>query len=330
MPGMQEQGDIFLGSTHSTERSFLSQVLNVTGPHYKRLIIPCVGKFASAEAALQSLTWPMNRLETSDISLFSTLLGRYIMKDPIVDLNVKLNVEGEDPVQMMAKSKSYHSQLFVEDLVIRKDFHKAAIKRGMDLLADKLHGLKYQVKDLTAHFESAMDDPGAVIWVNPPAFQNGYTKMFDTAGRVTWDEPTIPEFDAKAGPLKLAEMEDNAKALVLRYRTKELWEGDAEKAIFASHRSASAVEYILTNRPDEVKQMLGLTVVPKRSQSEFSTLSRILRRCFQKTMKLLKTPKSPGSKLRTARRCITVICSHIVWERLALSVISYCFLMATL
>jgi hypothetical protein len=289
MPGLVEEGNVFLGNTPAPHRAFLARALNVLGPHYDRLVIPCAGKFASVESAVTSLNWKMNQIETSDISLFSTVLGRYIMQKPIDDLNIQLNIKDADSIhlvdhvevmfqqklaQMEKNAKSYHNKLYVEDLVRRKDFHMKSIEEGMKAMRSKVGGIQYEVRDAIEHMESAASDEKAVIWINPPAFQDGYIKMFDTVGKITWDEPDIQQFDSKSGYLKLEEIENNAEALVLRLRFlskskdgvfREQWESDQEKAVFAGGRdNVLSIEYILCNRPDELTQMLGVTVIPKR------------------------------------------------------------------
>lgn len=277
--------DIFLGSTQANGRAFLSTVFNVLGPHYDRLVIPCVGKFAMAESALQSLNWKMEKLETSDISLFSTLLGKYIMDEQIDDMGVMLNRVGEDPVQLFGhaevlyeqklavmerQAKNYHAQLYVDDLKRRKDVHMAKLQSGLDGLREKLSGLKYEARDLTEHFESVMDDPKSVVWLAPPINTGDYGKMFDTGGLLTWNEPKVPDFDPKTGLKKLLDMEDNAKALVLRHRRtgtagKAVSEQEIGHAIFGEAKTSDTMEYTLCNRPDEVTKMLGLTVIPKKT-----------------------------------------------------------------
>jgi hypothetical protein len=200
-------------------------------------------------------------------------------------MEVMLNRTGEDPVHIIEPSEAlyqqklavmergannYHAQLYVDDLIHRKDVHKAKLKVGLDNLAEKLEGLKYQTRDLTEHFESVMDDPKTVVWLAPPINTGDYAKMFDTGGVLTWNEPAVPDFDPKTGLKKLLDMEENAKALVLRHRRtntagREVSEQEVGNAIFGEAKTSDTMEYTLCNRPEELTRMLGLTVIPKKT-----------------------------------------------------------------
>jgi len=81
-----EINKIFLGNTPSEQRKFLFKVLEVLrGKGYENIIVPAVGQFAIPHIAI-SAGYEKERILSSDISYFSSLLGYYYTQQPIESL----------------------------------------------------------------------------------------------------------------------------------------------------------------------------------------------------------------------------------------------------
>jgi len=78
---MQTADLLFAGTTTAPARDFVASVLVKAKPD--RIWLPCAGRFAVA-ACLVGLGYPKDRIHTSDISLFSSVIG--YLADPAKSL----------------------------------------------------------------------------------------------------------------------------------------------------------------------------------------------------------------------------------------------------
>ena len=70
-------GEIFQGVTPGPHRTYLASQFPKLAKNYSKLVIPCAGRFSLAEVATDS-GWENSSIYSSDISLFTTLIGRAI------------------------------------------------------------------------------------------------------------------------------------------------------------------------------------------------------------------------------------------------------------
>jgi hypothetical protein len=277
-----QSGDIFLGNTPSNERAWLAPVLNVAHSHYKRLAIPCVGKFGGAEAAINSYTWKPGQIDASDISLFTSVLGYYLAERDVAELQVVVD-EGEiltHPDEILYELKlaafrnlvgksdqsgNYYNQIYLRDLERRRDDHIAKLGEDLKGMADKLMGVKYETRDLFEHFEAVAGDKETVIWLNPPIQAGDYEKMYSTGGRVRWAEPEVNWFDPKTDVDRLLDIMESADALTFIGVKAPLIDRMQPFAVFAEERKNPAdTRVVLCNRPSEITDVFGLTVLPRK------------------------------------------------------------------
>jgi hypothetical protein len=161
-----------------------------------------------------------------------------------------------------------------DELLAHQDLYIDQLQERIGQLAAKLRGVNYEVADVLAHCERHRDNERAVLYVNPPAFAKGYTKMFDAGGLITWTEPKIPEFDAKTCWSKLYALSGGAPALVYLFRGPQIerGEGREELAVFALERPKSKVDYLLCNRPDEARLLVKHRSITKIAPAKIPNL----------------------------------------------------------
>jgi len=265
-------GNLFLGSTPAHERSYLCEVLRHARKHYKRLLIPCCGKFAAAETAVAA-GWKPAQICGSDVSLFSSVLGYHLSGRPLAELGVRLAgdlacLDPTDPAtvlyclklatlrQWAQSAGQYHKRLLVRDVERRIAHHIQTLQKHLDALAANLAGLEYRARDLFDHLPEAMDDPEAVVYCAPPAYLRGYEKMFDTGGAIEWNAPAYQLFDPAAGYPAVRRMMAGKPALGVRFVYAELEPDEGAEVLCVEATGGatgrSGAEYILSNRPDEV------------------------------------------------------------------------------
>jgi len=260
---------IFQGVTPKPFRDYLNLVLATLKDKYKRLIIPCVGQFTIPSVAVNS-GWLAEKILTSDISLYSSILGYEISGKPLEELGIKINDNWlidhlgqylEDPNYQAAailyamkwaqiKGKNQYETYFKRDLEDNLLTHLNRIQQTLLDMKIKLKGLRYEIKDVWDVLNESLDDPENILYINPPGTPGGYKKMFDFGDKITWNEPAIAEFDARKGPPKLLGMCLSGNALSLIYRYKKLEPEHQNTAIYLREYNKERIDYILSNRPE--------------------------------------------------------------------------------
>lgn len=271
MVARQQIGDIFLGVTPAGIRQYMRQAFTAARAQYTRVVLPCAGRFTVAEAAIDA-GWKAVQIETSDVSLFSSVLGYACAGKPLAELGIAFHGELEFLNKCSASHlagavlygmkvcqlspKKYFEATIRKELLREPHVHIEAMQAQVEELKKRLGGIQYAIEDVRAHCARASADPSAIIYVNPPGFAKGYAKMFDTKGAITWADPKIPEFDAKADRAALYDLLMPAPALVYVFRSKQPEPGVADKAVFALARNANR-DFVLCNRPEQARVMVA-------------------------------------------------------------------------
>lgn len=274
---------IFLGNTPATHRRWLASFFAVAKAKYDTLIIPCCGQFAAAQVAIRA-GWKPENIGTSDVSLFTSLLGLFCTGTPLSKLEIKLTLPGlaEEPTsyaeafyaiklaQELTHSRSFYDERRCRDLLLRKTEHIAKLEIGLTETRKLLSGITYEIRDMFEHIEAELDNANAILYVNPPGYFHGYEKMYNFGGKITWNEPKFRDFDPKTCHIWLRDTAASAKALIIRYKYKELIAEEKAEAVFAAYKGKERSDYLLSNHPDEVKALVKPSVlVPKVELSHY-------------------------------------------------------------
>ncbi|GAG34173.1 unnamed protein product, partial [marine sediment metagenome] len=103
----------------------------------------------------------------------------------------------------------------------------------------------------------------------PPCYHKGYEKMFDTGGAIRFAEVPFEDFDGhKGGYTRVRAMMAGKPALGFRFQYMPLVDGEDGEVICAETSGGptqrAGWEYILTNRPAEVRPHTGQRVFVKK------------------------------------------------------------------
>jgi hypothetical protein len=281
------QPSLFLGTTPAPARGVLQKIFEKGRATYPRVVVPCAGRFSGPLMAIRAGYKPA-QIEASDISLFSSLIGFLVQgKDPRelgatisvpeIPALETLSVTTADPATYVATvlmaqklgsqpARNAFQKMVVDDLHRRWEAHVAEIRDGLVKLVTLLKGIRYEVADVFAVVEAASEDDQAILYVDPPGFARGYEKMFGGGGHLTYTPPAIAQFDPRSGFPKLRAILDTAPALTLMLRANTALGEDRQGAVWAMPAGAR-LKYLWTNRPDEVREMLGgvkLTMKPSK------------------------------------------------------------------
>jgi hypothetical protein len=288
--GFNTPGLLFVGSSSPGELAYAGAVLRKlhAAGSYDLYIEPCVGGYNQARSALEAGFQP-NQMETSDVTLYSSVLGYLLSKQSIAELDVRIDgepvpMEGE-PLEQAARILVAHLiarvearpqvdywQELLHDLQTRTDAHEAAVRKKLEPLVGMFRGVKYERLDLMEHMLRHRDNPKAIVHAVPPTYTEGYEKFFDTKGRLTWNEPEYPIFDVEAGWKQMWDEFHDAKCLFLGMRECEPGKCPWPKPVFANHQRAGQYAYYVTNRPDEVLGLMGGFKVRPKPKTEWAPL----------------------------------------------------------
>lgn len=227
--------------------------------------------------------WEPSVMDTSDTHLFTSVLGTMLAGEDLHTLGVHLDGERVDlgeqsPVDQaahliwlqyltrMEKRSGAYWDTLVEDITTNADSHRAEFRKQLERMVERAGGLAYRPESVWEHLDRVADDPNAVVISNPPTYPGAYEKFFETDGRLTWDEPSYEVFDAPVDIPRMVERMEGAKALLVVQQQQTVRNSAHPRPIYARQLAPNELVYLNSNRPDEVKELMGgFKVVGKKA-----------------------------------------------------------------
>lgn len=282
---MKEMTQVFLGNTPSDQRRFITGVLEYLRPQLTRVVIPCCGQFTLARCAIEA-GYKADELETSDISLFSSVLGYLYAEKPLDDLGFEIEgkyadgyakqkseVEKAAYLIWLMKILQLREELIYENMVRqeyidRQDHHLAQLAETLDSMRGQYEGLEYEVKDLRPYmFEERPESE--IVLVNPPAFAKGYEKMFAPIAEVIKFDPAVEEFDFAGEYENLYEESKKQPQPFAWYRYKDSSMFPDEEVVFGREYSTERVDFWLFTKPKLLKDWKYNKVLALKKGNEY-------------------------------------------------------------
>lgn len=256
---------IFLGNTPSNQRKFATKLFKHLERDYPKLILPACGQFSLAKCAIEA-GYKTENIYTSDISLFSSLLGYYyagksiweinfILKDKYFEKVKQLKTETEQVAYillLMKKSqlneKIIYERNIIEDIEKNEKAHIGSLCKSLEKLKNYYSGIKYEIADLREEIIKDYDKE-TIVAVNPPAFKKGYEKMFKFDEFVEYN-PKIEEFDFAKEYRDLYNKSKEKESPFLWYRYKETKGFNKKEIIYACEYAIDRFDYWLFTKPE--------------------------------------------------------------------------------
>jgi len=263
---------IFLGNTPSEQRKFLLGVLRyLHGKGFNKVVIPACGQFTIAKCA-KIAGFQNEQLVTSDISLFSSLLGYLYAGKDIDEINFKVvgkYAEGYGAIDKskqpekvayllllmkMAQLRTHikYEKVIYDEIVENFGEHLKVVTDKMSKLREFYKGLNYNIADLRKEIERPELDDKTIVVINPPAFKGGYEKMFKFEEFIDY-KCDIEEFDLAKEYNKLYDHSKTKPFPVIWYKYKEVEKFDPNEVMFAQEYFVDRYDYWLITKPDLVK-----------------------------------------------------------------------------
>src|SRR3989338_3989211 len=263
---------IFLGHTPADQRKFITAVFSFFKDRYPKLIIPAVGMYSLAKAAI-SAGYQKENIKTSDISLFSALLGHLFSRKPISEIKFEVAEEYRADYEKIADdvgrvgyllwlmkvaqmSKIHYRRMLFDDLLENRERHIVTLTNQITKLRDCFSGIQYETKDLRDEFIER--DLDTLLVINPPVFKRGYEKMFDFKGFIEY-ESDVEEFGFKKEYLALYEKSKELSYPAIWYRFRNASGFNPEEIIFAKEYAVGKQDFWLITKPQ------ALTTFPHRA-----------------------------------------------------------------
>lgn len=273
--GFASPGVLFAGNSSAPDRAFYRHVFtHLPKDKYTRYVEVGVGSFAACLVAANAGI-PPHTMETSDVTLYSSIVGTLVAGGNLEDLGVTLDGEpvplpDTDPVQqaahllyvqwlarMQARPQVDYWTSLVRDMVEHEDDHKQNIAKSLQGLVQRLDGVSYTPMCMWDHIAQVEDDPNAIIVAAPPTYRSGFEKFFDTGGRLTWNEPSYQIFDPATDMQRLADHMAGKKALLMFLQEDETGRAAHPTPVFAHPLGPGRTAYVISNRPEEIFTYTG-------------------------------------------------------------------------
>lgn len=176
--------------------------------------------------------WSQEQIEASDVSLFSALMGYAITGRDLSALGVCLDGEqiplSGDPIRDAAtlimeltyaraevRMGSYYWRETVKAIRSNHQANLGKVAGTLARTAERLRGISFRPLDMMDHLAEVRDDLQVLVYISPPTYKAGYEKMFDTAGRITWNEPAYTVLDPAKFQGELSEQSKSWPCLLI-------------------------------------------------------------------------------------------------------------------
>nr|DAI64402.1 MAG TPA: colicin E8 [Caudoviricetes sp.] len=286
MAGFTSPSILFLSTWDGPERAYCGELLpKLLASGYTSYNEPSVGGFAMPLIA-RDAGWKPEQMDVSDTHLFTSILGEVHAGRTLEGLGIALDGEPlqfptDDPVdqaafamyqqylaRMEARPEGEYWSVLIEDLKLYQDKHIAAMREKVESQAKRLSGLQYRAQSMWDHLERVADDPKAVIISNPPTYRGAYEKFYDTKERLTWNTPDYEVFDAPVDIPRMVEFMEGRKALLVVQQQQTPGDAAHAEPVYARQLAPSQLVFINSNRPEEVKDLMGGIRAVRRKQPQ--------------------------------------------------------------
>ena len=272
--GGKVPGQLFVGSSKQINRKLLKGLLGKLSRSHDVFVEPCSGPLTISALASQAGFNP-ERMESSDITLYSSVLGYAVAGQPIADLQIRIDGrEYEDAAEIILEQE----RIFCErlgnaywmavsrELDVERKTHLERLNEQIGGLRKLLGGMEYRCQDMFAHMAEHVDNERAVVVVNAPILHKDYERFYDTEGRVEWAAPEYEIFNPQEGGYdRIQAMFDGVPALMVAYMERDdapehgivAVRGGVRKSPGDGLATRSCNGYFVSNRADEVRGILG-------------------------------------------------------------------------
>jgi len=279
---------IFLGGIPSDQRKYLRTLFEYyrTEVGIKTVHIPCTGQNTIVKAALEAGFLP-EQIFSSDISLFSSILGYYYTDQPIEELDFEvispdfydLYKSQEDDLGRVSvlmyimkycqlRQEVFYENTFRHEMLYAQEKYLDDIKQKLVKAKHSYEGVDYQIRDVRDYFNGQIKTGKTdLILMNPPAFSRGYEKMFDFKDHIKYDIP-VAEFDFNKEYFAMYAASHREESPFLWYTSRDIMDRiHHSEIIYAKENGKDKYSYFMTPNPELLYDFDGLYKVLYKTNS---------------------------------------------------------------
>ena len=230
-----------------------------------------------------------DKILTSDISLFSTILGYLFAHKPLDSIGFKLADQFEEEYgtykndidraaflfwlmkTKQIKGGNYFEQVHLDHVIERKTDHLQYLSGNLRAYTASYEGISYAIRDLRDVIAQGEDKRDLII-INPPAYTKGYEKMFDFGDTLRFDAG-VEEFNWNKEYLKLYDQSRKQEATFLWYRYQQTVGLPKEDLVFAREYTTKRSDYWLCTKPDKIKGFGVKSLVNFKKEKQYRPLA---------------------------------------------------------
>jgi hypothetical protein len=258
---MIQTDPIFLGVVPRGARSYVAQqVVCLDRPFFNA----CAGRFSVVEAVVKQ-GFPAAKVHTSDIGLFSSLLG-YLADDSkrLEELGIRIldpDLEPRDVKDeldfaahvILILKLNQMKQTNLRGLYLREELknswetYRARIREELARLVETIRGIHYEIADIWDIVDRVRNED-VCFFASVPHYAHGYEKMF-ACPNLKWNEPHVAEFNPKRF-MELLERLGEARCAALLCRRSQ-WDEQIPEPwtrVFGRPDSDRKALWIIANR----------------------------------------------------------------------------------
>lgn len=255
--------DTLLASERNTIVDFIKK------HQFKKVIIPCAGKFTIAEAIINAGI-KADMIFCSDISLTASMIGYYLSGRDLSEIGIQSEFDfinpQDAPIDVIAsvlygimltwaRDSNYYNESYKRALELKQDQTIQDFKNNIEKMSATLKGIEYHVAGLRDRCELYKDDEDTLIIIDTPTTISAQKSMYDYDDKIIWQPPQVDIFDPKEELNGiLAELETaKATVLILKQKNKQ-GISDAWQVLQLTVDRKINKRYLLINR--EVKDAI--------------------------------------------------------------------------
>lgn len=197
-------------------------------------------------------------MDELDVRLDQDVIGDL----PFIDTRQAAHILFAQKYLSFDQSSPYWRQ-FAREMLFNRTRVLDEIDSQLETFGSRLAGSAYHCADMWEQIEESVGDESAIVLVNPPTFSRGYEKMFDTHGLMTWNEPQSKQYDPTTDTQRLHDLLCSHSGISLMYKWQDLQGIPESHCVFATRLSGCNDAWLVSNKPDQIREMLGVGAKPQ-------------------------------------------------------------------
>jgi hypothetical protein len=260
-------GQVFDAGLPRQQRAFVQGAMAALRAAYPRLELAAAGNYELAHSAVAAGYAP-EQITVTGWTLPAAVVGQYASGREANRLGVEFTgelepfndlVDGDDGFGAILvgyhaaqlQTAKHHERILFRSLIADRAGYASATQRALCKVAEKISGIEFRLGTAWDAVAAGVDDPRALVVVNPPRTTDGVTAADKRArGQVEWPDQPAFAYKPVGDVLDLAEETMACAGCGLMLCNPLVAGAHDDRVVFAHEQRADRVEYAIVNRPE--------------------------------------------------------------------------------